>query len=1047
MNSKDNYIKTDISHIYLSSPLNNNNFSLIINLFEKKLNNNINIDKDKKNILKFDNNIPSENNINYYKSNNEDIKKEEYDESKKYRTKTVELSANGSIKIKNNNIKNENINFKLEDNNNILDFDDKAENIFMNNNQYSNNSSNNKYKNNNNIFKNENNSDFILQDNPLNINEEDYSNKWKKLSFLYKEKNNNLIKKNIFNILEGLITSKKNNEKIHKIEIIEINYNSNNSKDNPKIKKGKSRNEISNDNDNNDNLNIHNSYNNKTANIKESTDTRISYDNLTNIITTTQINNLSNSSDFKNTINNINININNAKLIIPQISKYNDENENKNYQKTDISKILQKNNILDTEKFKNVIDFLQYKDNLFIKKINNTDPSKVRISLESDKKKKEYGNIYTINEEENESFDSLSLQKSIRNNSQKVTPNKIDIKKSIFNDIKEIITSQNSINSNNLSNVFNNNDIFPNKKKLIEEINIGEDDDDEKINNNIKNSDLNIDNKDNNENKIMSIDLNMNNNNLNEKNIEEKNIEENMNNKNLNENNIEENNIEDNMNNKNLNENNIEEINIEENNIEENMNSNNLNENIDENNNNDLNEYKDMEISDTENEKKEDKEKNYTTPESKEKSIVKLYESINEEGNKKQGPKEFKTFDNDNLQFSDFNNIINNEENNKEDENEKLLLNDNNKKEEDNNIKKRIIINIDENNENIDTSKKINNNQNIDLKNKKNLINPEKEIFSESDNKNILKDSSIFNQSQNLKTPESSIIDINKENDNKSDNRKKIKIFEIESNSQASINKIMKRRSKDLMNEFLKYKVIDNINYKILFSHGDNIINNNTHSIPLQSYIYILQLCLKKKLTQEKKYEIFIRKLINIAEKNVFINKLGNNISNKYVNDNKVNDEIDNFESKIKNLKKFYIYLITKKSELKSKKEKEKLEEEINIQKKQKDINIFFNNLLLLINNNNIINGKNKYDLYMGKIKNILNKYEKIKKTELSEAKTKYKQNKLSLPENEDLYKKEDKNIINDLKKGRTKKIFVITSILLPLIYIFNYFNAYSKNL
>ena len=200
-------------------------------------------------------------------------------------------------------------------------------------------------------------------------------------------------------------------------------------------------------------------------------------------------------------------------------------------------------------------------------------------------------------------------------------------------------------------------------------------------------------------------------------------------------------------------------------------------------------------------------------------------------------------------------------------------------------------------------------------------------------------------------------------------------------------------------------------------------------------------------MTQEKKYEIFIRKLINIAEKNVFINKLGNNISNKNVNDNKVNLEIDNFESKIKNLKKFYIYLITKKSELKSKKEKEKLEEEINIQKKQKDINIFFNNLLLLINNNNINNGKNKYDLYMGKIKNILNKYEKINKAELSEAKTKYKQNKLSLPENEDLYKKEDKNIINDLKKGRTKRIFVITSILLPLIYIFNYFNAYSKNL
>lgn len=98
-----------------------------------------------------------------------------------------------------------------------------------------------------------------------------------------------------------------------------------------------------------------------------------------------------------------------------------------NYQETDISKILNVNNIFTPEKFKNLIDFLQYKDDLFMKKFNN-DSSNVRISLNSSVKKKDYGNIYTINEEDNESYDSLSLQKSLKN-SKRVTPSKLDIKK------------------------------------------------------------------------------------------------------------------------------------------------------------------------------------------------------------------------------------------------------------------------------------------------------------------------------------------------------------------------------------------------------------------------------------------------------------------------------------------------------------------------------------------------------------------------------------------------------------------------------------------
>ena len=382
MNSIDNYIKTNISNIYLSSPLKDNNFNSIINLYEIQQNNNIKNYNNKKNFI-------LENHRNSMKKNNDDMEID-IESNNDEKTKTAEISESGAIQIKNN--KNENINFKIEDNNNILDCDDKAESIFMKNNQYYNNSSNNKYNNNIN-FKNNNNSDFILQDIPLNINEDNYIYKWKKISYLYKAKNNNLIKQKIFNIIERLIASKKINDTIHKIEILKIAYD-NTSNDNPKIQKVKGLNEST-----SLNINVHNSYNNNNIpSIKDSIDSSASYENLTNIITTTQINNLSNSTDFKNTINNINININNAKLILPHISKYNEEKENiippkkiNYYQKTDLSKIIQKNNILDSEKYKKVIDFLQYKDNLFIQKINNTDSANVRISLESGKIKKNMG--------------------------------------------------------------------------------------------------------------------------------------------------------------------------------------------------------------------------------------------------------------------------------------------------------------------------------------------------------------------------------------------------------------------------------------------------------------------------------------------------------------------------------------------------------------------------------------------------------------------------------------------------------------------------------
>ena len=187
-------------------------------------------------------------------------------------------------------------------------------------------------------------------------------------------------------------------------------------------------------------------------------------------------------------------------------------------------------------------------------------------------------------------------------------------------------------------------------------------------------------------------------------------------------------------------------------------------------------------------------------------------------------------------------------------------------------------------------------------------------------------------------------------------------------------------------------------------------------------------------------------------ENNNKIQKNKNLISNNKNDDNekKINQEIDSFDRKMKLLKKYYIYLITKKNNLKNNGEKGKIADEINIPKKETDVYILFNEVILLIDN--IDNGPHKYNIYKEQLKNVLKKYEKISKGELNEAKVKDMQNKLVVPEEEEFYKNtnKDKNIIYDLKKegkiGGKLNLFVITSLIIPLFYIFNYYNSYMKN-
>ena len=1007
-NSKLEYIKTDLTKIIKSPEIKENSFISIIDLYNNIKNNIISDDKaynnnNQKNISKKEININQEPIQNNIQKKNDSIQDSDLDISMEDRSKTVEISASGNVQIKNNKFfeNKNNINFKLEDNNNILDYDDKAEDIFMNNNPFPINNSSNNSKNKINInIKNENNSEFMLQDIPFNINSDEFRNKWKKLYFLYMEKNNNLKKKNYFDILEGLINSRRNNKKKHKIEELVINYN--NLKESDKNKNIKNINAI---NINNNDINIKYSSKTNKNNIRDSTDSRASFENLTNIITTTQINNLSNSSDLKNTINNINININNAKVIIPSLSKFNDESEsifpmqNNNYQKTDISHILSANTILNPEKFKNVIDFVKYKDDLFTQKINNSNSSNVLVNLDSGVKTKEYENIFTIKEEENESYDSLSIQKS-----GKVTPNKLDLKKNSYKDMKD--NNQNNIN-NSLSNNFINEELTK-KINIIKEVNIGneEEEKDEKFNDNeinvnINNSSNNIDyNK---ENKIMSIDIYMNND-------SKKNYD------------IKSNNKEDN---------NDMEISKEKYVDEKNE------EKEEEEGEGEEDEKDNIEEKDKDNVEEKDK-LNYTTPESKEKTIEKKYENVKDEMNKKNGQKELNSFEidkNDKLQFSDFNEFMNSGERSKVE-----LLSNSSKK----GINKRIIIKDDENLDNRDTYKKINinNGKDDDLKieSKKSENNTEEKILlSESKIKNVLKDS-FFNH--HLKSPESSLIDFNKENEDKGKN----KIFDVKSNRQSSFSK--KSRKEDLIKEFLHYYIVNNNNnYKIIISKNKNIINNKIYSISLQSYLNILKF-LNLKLTPEKKYAFFIIKLEKKLEK-YKMNNNSNIISNDIDNENIINSKIEEFENKLKLLKQYYLNVFNKKGDLKKKKD---FNNDI-VNKEEMDINRAFGNLILLIHNKNIVNSHDKYSIYIQKIKKILKKYESLKSEEvLPKIIVKEKGNKIDFSIKEHSNKNEQKNnnafkaLNNDLIKPMNKRLPILISLLVPLYYLYNFINTYSKN-
>ena len=300
------------------------------------------------------------------------------------------------------------------------------------------------------------------------------------------------------------------------------------------------------------------------------------------------------------------------------------------------------------------------------------------------------------------------------------------------------------------------------------------------------------------------------------------------------------------------------------------------------------------------------------------------------------------------------------------------------------------------------------------LENDKNIINniilpekKEKKIMTMSidlnpnleNNKNSKNYSTPESKEKNVKKISQSVKDINEEINQNSLNKEFPK-FENEDVNFPDFNPVLNEEEKKDDKNIIKFN--NNINR----SYNGN--KDKTKKV-------------KNNLPLDKLYKKFINKLKNklpIVDKNIISNE-------KEMNNSKINNDINNIQTKIKHLKECYLYLIVKANKLKSKNDIKKLKQDIDISTKEKELEQNLDNLLSEIN----IKGKENDNIfYYKKIKNIFEQFNDIKMQEISETENKLKRNELYLPK----HKKENSIEMNKKKKESNNK--GICSIIIPII-------------
>lgn len=306
--------------------------------------------------------------------------------------------------------------------------------------------------------------------------------------------------------------------------------------------------------------------------------------------------------------------------------------------------------------------------------------------------------------------------------------------------------------------------------------------------------------------------------------------------------------------------------------------------------------------------------------------------------------------------------------------------------------------------------------------------------------------------------------------------------------SESSINK-EKNNSKDntdLNSKYLEYKIIDKKRRIISFlSNNKNSANKNNKKvkkvrISLNSYLYIINLIIHENEGEDGDEDEEKEDKKDIAVKPISIRFYQNCIQRLIEEINSENEEKENsnssynsngwknniflniqkFDDKIKSFKKYIIYLLVKKHYLKSEKLKQKLilEKNNSVIEHEKDIYeffIFLKTCIISLKDNNYNNQKKKE--YKMMILDILNNYAKINLRDVAIAQKLYKEGKInkyiSINKNK-IHKYKYKYNISPDKKGEKvfdkknlKSFITLSFLVIPLIYIYNYFDSNQKQI
>ena len=392
--------------------------------------------------------------------------------------------------------------------------------------------------------------------------------------------------------------------------------------------------------------------------------------------------------------------------------------------------------------------------------------------------------------------------------------------------------------------------------------------------------------------------------------------------------------------------------------------------------------------------------------------------------------------DNDYCLINNFksNNIINgiNDEINNKEKNENFYSNteknENNFDDEENikdnnmelNLETQNLNNKNNINFNVFPSQKIDEKLIINISNNQELIDYNEHIRSPEANTPIKKSKNLAYNKENLKI-------INLFGDKKENNLNKIRKIKIE-----QMNNILKGHkylnlkinNEKSIKDFLKYRIIDEKNNKILFTNDINK-SNKVYGIHLISYLLIMKKINSKKIiTTKNEYEAFIKKLIIKTNQHKQEIQTSNNESNSIMSDEILNFLFKNFKKKLKMFKDSYTYYLYNKKDIIN--NLNKLKEDVNIPVKKEEFKNAFRDLIKYINK--------------------IHKYSPIQKSACYQKVIDYLKEYKNIEEENDKLDKSANLVVKPKFKDKLfKSAYLIGCILIPLFYLIRFFYSNLK--